>query len=142
MTGLLLMAWAVSIGELWLFGLASVVVGAGNGMFSGPNFSAMMGSVSRAQRSVASGMSTLTRNIGFLIGTSLGALVFGLLLSFAGGRALMIAARTHELQEVVPYDAFVYAFSHALLISAGLLAIALITVLRYPNRVESTEATD
>ena len=102
----------------------------------------MMGSVSTTQRSVASGMSTLTRNIGFLIGTSLGALVFGLLLSAAGGRALMIAARTQELLDVVPYSAFVFAFSRALLISAGLLAIALITVLRYPNRVDQAGAAD
>ncbi len=140
-TGLLLMSWAVSAGSLWVFGLALTVVGLGNGMFSGPNFSGMMGSVSSTQRSVASGMSTLTRNIGFLVGISLGALVFGILLSVVGGRELMVAARMHQLESVVPYGAFAYAFSRSLLISAGLLAIALLTVLRYPNRVEPTEAT-
>lgn len=140
MTGLVVMAWATISGQLWLFGLGSAITGAGNGLFSGPNFSAMMGSVSAAQRSIASSMSTLTRNIGFLIGTSLGALVFGLLLAAAGGRDLMIAARTHQLAEVVPYDAFVFSFSRALLMSAVLVAVALVICLRYPNRVEAAGA--
>ncbi|GEM_PF-3107936 len=138
--GLTLMAWATTVDLLWAFGLGSAVMGAGTGLFSGPNFSAMMGSVSTAQRSIASGMSTLTRNIGFLVGTSVGALGFGLMLAAYGGRELMLAARTQQLAEAVPYDAFIYAFSRALGISAVLIVIALIVSLGFPNRVRTPAA--
>jgi MFS family permease len=140
MCGLAVMAWATTAGLLWVFGLGSAVMGAGTGLFSGPNFSAMMGSVSASQRSIASGMSTLTRNIGFLVGISVGALGFGLMLSAVGGPEMMLAARTHLLAEAVPYEAFIYAFSRALGFSAVLIVAALIISLGFPNRVQPPAA--
>jgi len=136
MVGLATMAWATLSGMLWVFGLGSAITGAGNGMFSGPNFSAMMGSVSPAQRSVASGMSTLTRNIGFLVGTSVGALGFSLLLGLLGGRAMMLAAQTEQLTQAVPFTVFSRSFHHALWICVGLIAIALVVCLGFPNRLD------
>ncbi|MBN2081780.1 MFS transporter [bacterium] len=133
--GLATMAWATAHGVLWVFGLGAAITGAGNGMFSGPNFSAMMGSVSPIQRSIASSMSSLTRNIGFLLGTSVGALGFSLLLAVVGGRAMMLAARTEQLALAVPLETFVAAFSNALIVCVGLIVLALGVCLGFPNRV-------
>jgi hypothetical protein len=117
-------------------GLSMVLVGAGAGLYNGPNYASMLGGVSPLQRSLASSIGALTRNMGFLAGTSLGSVAFGLLLAQFGGRRLMLAARSEVLSpQTVPFDAFGYAFSHLLLGCAALAAIGLLISLRYPNRV-------
>jgi hypothetical protein len=100
----------------------------------------MMGSVSSVQRSVASSMSTLTRNVGFLLGMSVGSLLFGLLLLWLAGSQVMLAARTEELASVVPLPVFRAAFERLLVICMGLMVVALVTNLGYPNRVQFEDA--
>jgi MFS family permease len=133
------MIWSLAASSLWAFILAFALMGMGSGLFSGPNFAAMMGSVSSAQRSVASSMSTLTRNLGFLLGLSLGSLLFGLELSWLAGTSMMHAARTQELASVVPLEVFKAAFERLLLINAALLIVALAFSLRFPNRVRADD---
>lgn len=133
------MIWSLAASSLWAFCLAFAMMGMGSGLFSGPNFAAMMGSVNSAQRSVASSMSTLTRNLGFLLGLSLGSLMFGLLLSWLSGPEMMHAARTEELASVVPLPVFKAAFERLLLISAALMLVALAFSFRYPNSVKSQD---
>ncbi len=97
----------------------------------------MMGCVAVAQRNIASSQVSLLRNISFLLGTSLSAILFNLLLWRYGGYDMMLAARTDELVNVVPPNVFYTVFATALFISAGIAAIGMFASLRYPNRVES-----
>lgn len=116
------------------------LLGAGSGMYGGPNFAAMMSSVLPTQRPLASSFGSLTRNIGFLAGTSLGSIALGLYLAHYGrvhhvSHNLMQAARNEVLSpQSVPEDAFVYAFSHVLLLCAIGCILVLLASLRFPNR--------
>jgi EmrB/QacA subfamily drug resistance transporter len=53
-----------------------IVLGFGVGMFSTPNSSALMGSVTPEQRAVASGILATNRNIGMSVGVALGTALF------------------------------------------------------------------
>jgi len=130
------MIWSLAASSLWAFFIAFFLMGMGSGLFSAPNYAAMMGSASSAQRSAASSMSTLTRNLGFLLGLSLGSLLFGLLLSWLASPQMMQAARTGELASVVPLPVFKAAFERLLMICTALMIVALAFSLRYPNRVQ------
>jgi EmrB/QacA subfamily drug resistance transporter len=116
------------IGGLVLLGLAG-------GMFNAPAMSAMMGSVSELQRTQASSLGSLMRNLGFLAGTSLGSLAFSLLILNIGGREMMIAARTAELAEAVPGPEFAAAYAATMWVCAGLQLVALVVSLRFPRRI-------
>lgn len=132
-----LLSWAVITHSLVLLGLGFAAVGTGSGVFSGPNYSAMMGSVRTAERSIASSMCSLTRSLGFLIGISSASLWFGMYLARIGGHKLMLAARQEQLATVVNLRQFSYAFSHELMICAGLCLLALAFSLGFPNRVQT-----
>jgi hypothetical protein len=74
--------------------------------------------------------------MGFLVGTSLSAIAFGLLLWGYGGHGLMIAARSDQLAQSVPPDAFRHAFGGVLIGSAVVTAGALAVAWRFPNHPE------
>lgn len=133
------MIWSLAAASVWAFCLAFGLMGAGAGLYTAPNYAGMMGSVNSVQRSVASSMSTLTRNIGFLLGMSLGSLLFGIMLLWLAGPQVMQAARTEELVSVVSLPVFRAAFERLLVICIGLMVVALVTNLGYPNRVELVE---
>jgi MFS family permease len=132
--GYALMAAAIYRDQLWLVGVSLGVMGAGGAIFSGPVFAAMMGSVSPQQRPLASSFGSLTRNLGFLGGTSLSAIAFGALLWRYGGYDLMLAARTSELHVVVAKPAFLFAFGGVLVGCAVLTTLALFMARKFPNR--------
>ncbi len=132
-----LLSWAVTSHSLVLLGLGFAAVGIGSGIFSGPNYSAMMGSVHAAERSIASSMCSLTRSLGFLIGISMASLWFGMFLVQIGGHKLMLAARQEQLASAVNLHQFSYAFGRELMICAGLCLLALIFSLGFPNRVHT-----
>lgn len=117
-------------------GLGLALLGAGSGIYGGPNFAAMMSCVAPAQRPLASSFNSLTRNLGFLAGTSLGSIALGLFLE-AFHRGYGVAARTEVLSpQAVPEPAFVYAYSRVLLLCViGCLA-GLIISLRFPAHPE------
>ena len=135
--GYAILAYSVQVHQPLVLGLGLSVLGLGSGLFSGPNYSAMMGSVSTTQRNIASSFVSLVRNISFLAGASLGAILFNLLLWQAAGRQMMMAARTEELAQVVPPEVFYLVFSRALFISAIVAALGVIASLRFPNRVHA-----
>ena len=83
---------------------------------------------------MASSFGSLTRNMGFLTGTSLSAIAFGLLLWGYGGHSLMLAARSDVLAKSVPPDAFRHAFSGVLIGSAVITALGLVASWKFPNR--------
>ena len=139
--GFLALSEGITTHALWPVAASMALLGAGSGMFGGPNLAAMMGSVSPAQRPLAGSMGALTRNLGFMIGTSAGSIGLGLLLAHVGGHSLMLAARTEELTpQSVPAAAFVYAFSHLALICAVLAFLGLLGNLRFPNRLPAAIA--
>jgi EmrB/QacA subfamily drug resistance transporter len=133
------MIWSLAAASVWAFCLAFGLMGMGSGLYTAPNYAGMMGSVTSRQRSVASSMSTLTRNIGFLLGLSLGSMLFGLLLAWLAGADMMHAARAEELASVVPLPVFKAAFERLLLVCLGLTVVALVFSFGYPNRVQIEE---
>jgi MFS family permease len=134
------MAYSVQTHQLALLGVCLGIAGLGSGLFSGPNYAAMMGCVASHQRNVASSIVSLVRNVSFLLGTSLSAILFNALVWHAGGHAMMLAARSDELAHVVPVEVFTYCFSGALYASAALATIGLLASLRYPNRVHGADS--
>ncbi|MDQ3023658.1 MAG: MFS transporter [bacterium] len=132
--GYALMALAIYSDTLLLVGISLGVMGIGGAVFHGPVFAAMMGSVSPQQRPLASSFGSLTSNLGFLSGTSLSAIAFGLLLWRYGGRGLMVDARTTELALAVDKPAFLFAFGGVLVGCAAAMALALALAWRFPNR--------
>lgn len=133
--GNLLLAYGVRTHQVVVLGIGLAITGLGSGLFSGPNYSAMMGTVTDKQRNLASSFTGLVRNVSFLIGASLGAIIFNVLLWHTGGLEMMHAARSAELAQVVPPEVFYRTFSLALLISALGLASGVVASLRFPNRV-------
>jgi MFS family permease len=124
--------------SLWQIAAGLALIGAGSGMYGAPNFAAIMGSVSPHQRPLASSLGSLTRNVGFLASTSLGSIALGTFLAHYGGQGLMFAARTEVLTpQVVPQAAFVYAFSHVLMLCAVLAVCGMLLSLRFPNRPDA-----
>jgi MFS family permease len=134
--GYVLMALGINAGNLTLVAVSLGVMGVGGAIFSGPVFAAMMGSVTPQQRPMASSFGSLTRNMGFLAGTSLSAIAFGLLLWGFGGHELMIASRSDQLAAAVPPEAFQHAFGGVLIGSAILTSCALIASWKFPNKPE------
>src|SRR5208283_546385 len=51
----------------WIFAVALLIMGLGNGMFGAPNIAAIMNAVPREDRGVASGMRTMLQNSGMVI---------------------------------------------------------------------------
>jgi predicted MFS family arabinose efflux permease len=65
--------------ENWYIALCLAVVGGGAGVFSTPNSSALMGSVTEGRRSVASGILATNRNIGMSVGVAVATALFAYL---------------------------------------------------------------
>jgi MFS family permease len=136
--GFILLVFAVMDKSLWQIVTGMALMGAGSGIYGGPNFAAMMSSVSAVQRPIASSFISLTRNIGFLAGTSLGSIALGLFLEIHGGREVMLAARSEVLSPSVVSEAnFVFAFSRVLIVCAVLAVLGLIASWGFPNRAAS-----
>ena len=127
---------AVATHSMVLLGVSLALLGIGNGLFGSVNYNAMMSCATDSQRSHAASFCSLTRNLGFLVGTSLGSLLFGLFLLMEGGHALMEAARTHQIIEAVSPSEFFYALEGVVWVSAVLVFIALLITLPYPNHPE------
>ncbi|RKX23643.1 MAG: hypothetical protein DRP45_10040 [Candidatus Zixiibacteriota bacterium] len=77
--GLYLLSGVTLVTESWYIVACLVVVGGGVGMFSTPNASAFMGSVSQKQRAISSGILATNRNIGMSTGVALSTTLFAYL---------------------------------------------------------------
>jgi len=104
--------------------MSLVVIGLGVGMFSTPNSSAFMGSVSSGRRAVASGVLATNRNIGMSVGVALATAVFA-----------------HYQRQYTPMEtfgeAFVLSLQPVLYISMGLIGIGLIMSLVRGNKLDT-----
>jgi EmrB/QacA subfamily drug resistance transporter len=125
------------IGEsLWLIAGGMVLMGLSGGLFNSPAMSALMASAPAELRSRASALSSLTRNIGFMLGTSLGSLMLAQYIGRYGGGKMMLDARMLPLVEAVPLAVFAPAAQRVMFTCALLSFVALLLALRFPNAVE------
>ena len=78
-----------------------VVIGAGVGMFTTPNSSALMGAVTEKNRAIASGIMATNRNIGMSVGVALGTAIFSHFQSMHTETAGFAAAFAESLKPVM-----------------------------------------
>jgi len=81
--------------------LSLTAVGIGVGIFNSPNSSAMMGSVTERQRTIASGVLSTTRAIGMAVGIALATALFSLYQSRFAGLGGEAIAFVSSLRQVV-----------------------------------------
>jgi len=103
-----------------------VVIGAGVGMFTTPNSSAMMGAVSVGQRAVASGIIATNRNIGMSVGVALATAIFAYY--------QQKFSADHQFAE-----AFVLSLKPVVYTSLAVISLGLVASLVRGNRVSSAE---
>jgi MFS family permease len=126
--------------NLWL-GIGLGLLGIAGGLFNSPVIAAMMGSVTEEQRPYASSFNSLARNLGFMSGTTFGALWLGLFLAAYGGQTLRAAAHSEQLSQAVPLVAFRYAAGATFWVCTAACALLALMMLRYPNRMPQPEAS-
>lgn len=147
-TGLLLstlgygmLAWGVGLPispgshNIAIICIAMGLLGIASGVYQSPLSSAMMGSVGDRLRPQASSLSSLMRNLGFMSGTSLGALALGLFIGRYGNREMMLAARSEQIAKAVPLAIFQHSLSGVFWICTAMLAAGLLVNLSFPNRL-------
>jgi MFS family permease len=119
-----------------------LMLGIAGGMFNSPLMSLMMGSVSTDLRGIAAGLGSLARNLGFLLGTSIGSFGLSMLFWRYGGVELMRTSQQAGLSpETVSFDAFQFAM-RGLMVLCCLVCIAGIALLaRLPNQPFTTGST-
>ena len=116
-----------------------LLLGIAGGLFNSPLLSLMMGSVSDQMRGIASGLGSLARNLGFMLGTSLGSLSLSLFLWRYGGVELMrVSQHTGLTPESVSFDAFQFALRGMMAMSCVICLIGLALMARLPNQPPST----
>lgn len=106
---------------------ALATLGLGIGVFSTPNFSAIMGSVDRSQLGVASGMFTTSRFCGMGISIAVLGAVAASKLGPEGGRVILLGARAG----VGNAQAFTAGYREAMFFGAGFAVMgALVSLIR------------
>lgn len=140
------LAWGVSLPVLAgsnrhivVLCIAMAMLGLSNGIFQSPLTSALMGAAGDALRPQASSLASLMRNLGFMSGTSLGALCLGLFLGRYGGREMMLAARSEQIATAVPLGIFQHSLSGVFWICCAMMCLGLLANLQFPNRLPSVE---
>jgi EmrB/QacA subfamily drug resistance transporter len=83
--GLLTLAALGPAASLTQIVLAQVIAGAGNGLFSSPNMSTIMGSAPRERQGTAAGVQAVARNFGMVLGVALASALFSARLAALGG---------------------------------------------------------
>ncbi|MCB1216073.1 MFS transporter [bacterium] len=140
---MLTMAMGLRQGSMPVLSIGIVLLGLGGGLFNAPAMSTMMSTVPDEQQAKASSVNSLTRNIGFLLGASGGALLFSAFLVNSGpqGHAYLQAFQSALLNpDTVPLEAFRFSFSGLLFVCAGLLLLATLLAWKLPERVQREAA--
>ncbi|MEA3297557.1 MAG: MFS transporter, partial [candidate division Zixibacteria bacterium] len=115
-------------GNAYIIG-SLALVGIGVGIFSTPNSSAMMGSVSKKQRAISSGILSTTRNIGMGLGVAL-------------STALFSYFRDNYTGSGDELDAFVYGFGNIIWLPVILTLGGALLCLMRKNRIASKTEWD
>ncbi|MCB1219367.1 MAG: MFS transporter [Planctomycetales bacterium] len=139
MLAMVFMAYGLKLGSMPLLSTGIVLLGLGGGLFNAPAMSTMMSTVPDEQQAKASSVNSLTRNVGFLMGASGGALVFSAFLVNSGtdGHAYLQAFQSALLNpENVPIEAFRFSFAGLLFICAALMLVATVLSWTLPDRIE------
>lgn len=130
---LVLMATFGAATPLWRVVGTLVMTGLGQGMFSSPNNSALMGAAPSNRQGVAAGMLATGRVVGQSVSVALtGAIFIGL-----GGAAAAATLRgLHGAQRLDLQATFTHAFQTAFLVCAAIAAVGVITSLvRGPEEI-------
>jgi MFS family permease len=104
---------------------ALATLGLGVGLFSTPNFSAIMGSVDRSQLGVASGMFTTSRFCGMGVSIAVLGAIAASKLGPAGGRVILLGARAG----VGNANAFAAGYRQAMFFGAGFALLGIVVSL-------------
>ncbi|MEH6457335.1 MAG: hypothetical protein V7749_13480, partial [Cocleimonas sp.] len=78
--GISLILFITLIDSLWLIAVAFIFIGIGFGLFSTPNNSAAMGSVSKERLGMASALLTMSRLMGQMLGTAIVTLLMSVMI--------------------------------------------------------------
>lgn len=107
----------------WFFIFASIVTGMGTGLFQSPNNASVMSAVPHNRLGIAGSVNALARNLGMILGVTISTSALFLLMS----------AKAHTSLTTYPHgndQLFIFGMHFSFAISAGLLAIADIIVIR------------
>ncbi|HEY0191173.1 MAG TPA: MFS transporter, partial [Kofleriaceae bacterium] len=119
------------LGMIW----RQVVAALGMGLFQSPNNSALMGAAPDDRKGVAAGMLATGRTMGQALSVAIAGAVFGGLGGAAAGREFLARPGDPQLAAT-----FVHGFRAALLVSAGIAALAIVTSLMHGARPASPAA--
>jgi EmrB/QacA subfamily drug resistance transporter len=126
--GLVLISQLNSMSSLWDMLWRLACVGIGQALFLSPNDSALMGSMPREQQGIASGFMQTSQ----IAGQSLSVALAGAVFALAGGAlASHILATGHGTTQTLAlaHHLFLHGFQAALLVSAALAALGILTSL-------------
>ncbi|MCX8032229.1 MAG: MFS transporter [Thermoleophilia bacterium] len=119
---------------IWQVLVALGTLGLGIGVFSTPNFSAIMGSVDRSRLGVASGMFTTSRFCGMGVSIAILGAIAASKLGPEGGRVILLGARAG----IENAEAFAAGYRLAMVVGTGFaLASTLASLLRDRPKQES-----
>jgi EmrB/QacA subfamily drug resistance transporter len=136
-----LLAWAAEGLDVRALGLGMAILGLSGGLINAPVLSAMMGSAGMARRARASSISSLMRNLGFMLGTSIGSLLFAYFAASQPGVALQLGLIEGDTAMLdIPPAAFAAAISMTFWVCTTLSLLALALCIGFPNRLPETAA--
>ncbi len=110
--------------------LALATLGLGLAIFSAPNFSAIMGSVSRSQLGVASGMFTASRFCGMGVSVAILGAIAASELGAEGGRVILLGARA----SLTNAEAFATGYREAMYVGTGIALLGALVALARDRR--------
>ena len=113
------------------------LIGIGYGMFQTPNNSAVLGSVSDAERGVTSGTLSTMKNIGMILGVTISGALFYALEAYAKNRAAFQNPGVHMIQN----QSFVFAFHNTFIVAAGISLLAMIACIPAKQNIECSAQT-
>lgn len=117
--GSLQLAMLSAASPLWQTLAALATLGIGIGIFSTPNFAAIMGSVQRSELGVASGMFAASRFCGMGVSVAILGAIAASKLGPEGGRVILLGARA----SLSSAEAFVAGYREAMLVGSGISVI-------------------
>jgi len=127
--GSLQLATLSFVSPLWQVLAALATLGVGVGIFSTPNFAAIMGSVRRSELGVASGMFAASRFCGMGVSVAILGAIAASKLGPEGGRVILLGARA----SLSSAEAFVAGYREAMLVGSAISVIGAF-ILLIPGR--------
>ena len=138
--GFALMALGAAKLDVGILGAGLALLGLSGGLVNTPMLSAMMGSAGHEKRSRASSTASLMRNMGFMLGTSLGSYLFAVFSEQYLGAAVGLGTiKAGESLARIPQEAFSFAISASFWVCTAISLAALLLGLGFPNRISAAQ---